>query len=147
MKKLLILSLLAVFASCAVPLNLIEHEETKKTISVNDTKENLFVKSNLWLVDSFVSAKSVVQYSDKEAGVIAGKFIIRERSASSGTGTIEAIVKIFVNDNTARISIKPLPYSRYERYGTRGQSAKQAVDLYVGLLITDFEEYINKGMY
>jgi hypothetical protein len=39
------------------------------------SKDDLFVKTNLWAVGYFNKAESVIEYSDKEAGIISGKFI------------------------------------------------------------------------
>jgi len=39
------------------------------------SQETLFTRTNMWLVDVFRNAESVIQFSDKESGVIKGKYI------------------------------------------------------------------------
>ena len=38
------------------------------------TKDELWLRANEWCIDAFKNSTSVVQYSDKEAGVLRGKF-------------------------------------------------------------------------
>ena len=38
------------------------------------TKDELWLKANEWCIDAFKKSTNVVQYSDKEAGVLRGKF-------------------------------------------------------------------------
>jgi len=50
--------------------------EVKKVISVpNKTKNDLYIATNLWAVDAFRKSDSVIEFSDKDAGVIKGKYI------------------------------------------------------------------------
>ena len=79
MKKLnilLILGLTLLLVSCAT----VKTSDVKgKTVIVEipgASKDELFVKASTWMVETFNSSKSVTQYSDKEAGVIKGKYII-----------------------------------------------------------------------
>jgi hypothetical protein len=39
-------------------------------------KNDLFVMANSWMVKTFNSPQDVIQYNDKEAGIIKGKFLI-----------------------------------------------------------------------
>lgn len=39
------------------------------------SKDTLYTKANMWFVDAFRSAESVIQFSDKGSGVIKGKYI------------------------------------------------------------------------
>lgn len=65
------------------------------------SKDNLFINANSWFTDTFISSKDVVQYSDKDKGVIIGK------------GTFDA--KNGVVNFTAKINVKEGKY-RYELY-------------------------------
>jgi hypothetical protein len=145
MKALKIILFITLMTSCAVPKSqFFEIDEVSKTITTNEPKDNVFVKSNLWLVDSFVSAKSVLQYSDKEAGVIAGKFTIMDDPyRTDNTKGVEAVIKIFVKEGNVKVSIKPLPYPRYQSYGARNEAVKDIIIANVNLLINNFEQYLN----
>ena len=37
--------------------------------------DDLYIVSNSWCVDTFVSAESVIEFQDKEAGMIKGKYV------------------------------------------------------------------------
>lgn len=145
MKSIIFLFLITLMTSCAAPKSqFFQIDEVSKTITINEPKDNVFVKSNLWLVDTFVSAKSVLQYSDKEAGVIAGKFIIMDDPYRTDIDKgVEAIIKIFVKESNVKVSIKPLPYPRYQSYGNRNETIKNEITSNVNRLINDFEQYIN----
>ena len=39
------------------------------------SKDDLFVKVNAWFVDQFNDPESVIQYSDKDAGKVMGKYV------------------------------------------------------------------------
>jgi hypothetical protein len=41
----------------------------------NTSPDELFTKVNMWFVDAFRKADSVIQFSDKESGVIKGKYV------------------------------------------------------------------------
>ena len=111
MKKLnilLILGLALLLVSCAT----VKTSDVKgKTVIVEipgASKDELFVKASTWMVETFNSSKSVTQYSDKEAGVIKGKYII---SFTQGLldAECESIITIECKDEKCRIIISD-PY-------------------------------------
>lgn len=64
------------FTSCGT-LAPPELQTFQKVIDIDGVKKNvLFVRANKWVVDNFVKANSVIEFSDKEAGTVAGKYII-----------------------------------------------------------------------
>lgn len=76
------------------------------------TKNQLFTRSQEWLIAAFNSAESVIQYSDKEDGVIIGKYKLRTVATAGHGYDLYATITIQVKDGRARISIQP--------YGTWG---------------------------
>lgn len=66
------------------------------------SKDDLYLYANSWFVDAFVSAKNVIQYSDKKEGVIIGKWYLEVKN-----GKVEF---------TAKIGVKEGRY-KYELYG------------------------------
>lgn len=142
MKTYYLLFLAFFFTSCA-SVKVMQFEEITEYVEVQDTKENLFVKSNLWLVDAFNDAEAVTQYSDKEAGVIAGKYVI-DSSGLNSMYNLKAVIKIFIQNNRARISIYPLPFTGYTGYGSTSDRFKDAVIKDVQNLIENYEYYISK---
>ena len=50
-----------------------EELKVQRIIEVNKPKDELYKLSNEWLAKTFKSSKAVIQYQDKEEGVIVGK--------------------------------------------------------------------------
>ena len=44
----------------------------QKTIEVSASKDEIFIRTMKWMTKTFQSAKSVIQYQDKEAGIVTG---------------------------------------------------------------------------
>ncbi|HET8886793.1 MAG TPA: DUF4468 domain-containing protein [Salinimicrobium sp.] len=82
-----------------------------ESFEAEGTKDELYVAANNWMVENFNSAKSVIQFSDKEAGIVTGKYLLKETYTYSGyTATavgIFAIIKIQVKDGAARVTVTP----------------------------------------
>ena len=88
-----------------------------ETYDVIGTKDELFINANRWMISTFKDAKSVIQYSDKDQGVLMGKYILYNKpafvNAYAGTPEVNvfAIIEITVKDGKARISITPDSYN------------------------------------
>ena len=118
MKKILLMVLMVVvmmmFVSCATMMETDLDPEKAQVVKIIDSpgikKDRLFVLANSWAVDTFVSAESVIEYSDKEAGIIKGKYVL---SFSEGiyTYTARSTITIEVKDGAVRITIAD-PYIR-----------------------------------
>jgi hypothetical protein len=66
-------------------------------------KNSLYVSANSWFVDTFNSSGSVIQYQDKEAGKIMGKFISLHKD-SLYWYSVKSTVSVEVKDNKVRLS-------------------------------------------
>ena len=65
----------------------------------------IYVKVNSWMVDTFKSADSVIQFSDKEAAIIKGKYISPKIQGSGGyIYDIESTITIEAREGRYRIS-------------------------------------------
>ncbi len=96
---------------------LLTPEAKRSVVNVpNVSQSDLFVMANNWMVENFTDAKSVVQYSDKEAGTVTGKYLLHTiitgiTSTSPDTeNDIYAIIKIQTKDGAARIQVEPSQY-------------------------------------
>lgn len=69
---------------------------------ISTTKDELWLKANAWCVDSFRNSKSVIQYSDKEAGIIQGKFSSKHNGYFYQY--VQTTFSIELKDNKARIT-------------------------------------------
>lgn len=124
-KNVFLISILFVFNACGT-LNMVQIEEPviKVYTDLTDSKDELFVKANDWMIGMFVDASSVIQFSDKEEGILIGKYLMNgeTRTISSFYGSsidsrVYAKIDIRVRDNRARISIEPLSPWRYDESG------------------------------
>lgn len=71
-----------------------------------------YVLANEWMVESFNSAESVIQFTDKESGTIKGKYTLKQAYVSASpyvasTPALSAIITLRVRDNKIRIEIDP----------------------------------------
>lgn len=87
------------------------------------SKDQLYVNANVWFVDTFNDPKSVIQYSDKDAGKIAGKYYSPETAGMVFYG-VRQTVTVDVKDGKARISFKH-PESLFEGSVLGGVRAPQ----------------------
>lgn len=103
--------------SCLTPIKVMFSETDNLSVVYDDVaglKDELYVKANAWMVSAFNNAKSVIQYQDKEAGTIMGKYLMHGGIGTQtlgGTTTtseeIYAIIEIRIKDNKAKLDIKP----------------------------------------
>lgn len=136
MKNLLILSVfcLTLLTGCMttklIPVSF--SEPFIKTYDVNLTKDVLFINANRWMISAFKDAKSVIQYSDKAAGTLMGKYLLYYKPAyvsayvNSPEENVYAIIEVTVKDGKARISIKPDSWNNVQYTDLNGK----AVDSY-----------------
>lgn len=118
MRNLIFILIASVFmASCATyyPFaTAFPDPEIDKIVDTKLTRNDAYTLANEWMVEKFVSATDVIQYSDKEAGIIKGKFTLHTLSRHySGSlvykEKIEGLVTVRVKDNKAKITIVVTP--------------------------------------
>lgn len=110
---LLSLILLVTLASCATYGTVDDiHSEKLVVEAPGNSAEDLYVKAASWMVDSFNSSDSVIEYEDKEAGIIKGKFRIVDSRYD-----FEMSVTVETRPERARLSIIPTGiYGNYNEY-------------------------------
>jgi hypothetical protein len=91
--------------------------------NIDGDKQQLYLRANDWMVSMFNDAESVVQYSDKEEGVIIGRYLFHGGINSGFYGMsvdyrIFAKINITLKDGRARIEITPEQW----RYDSSGMS-------------------------
>lgn len=74
------------------------------------SKDDIYVLANKWMVETFNSAESIIQYSDKEAGTIMGKYVFDYPGHF-----VKSIIQIDVRDNKCRIYFKNPVIKNIER--------------------------------
>jgi hypothetical protein len=94
------------------------------------SKNDLFVKVNLWAVGYFNKADSAIEYSDKESGTISGKFVGEQHTIYGGMAGLERSQNLFtisVKDEKVKLDLKPLGYIYYSNQGQRYERAKSTI--------------------
>lgn len=105
---LFIFSLLILFSSCQSARTLTDAENRyQKVIEIPDTsKDELYLMTNDWLISILNSAKSVIEYTDVEKGIIIGKM---NSSLPIGAMNLPVTtnfqIKVEVKDNKARFTL------------------------------------------
>lgn len=151
MKKLNII-VLVVFTLLLASCTTIKPSEVKgvtKVVEVSGaSKDELFVKASSWLVDAFNSAKSVIQFSDKDAGVIKGKYRITFPQFLE-TGECEATFTVECKDGKCRLIIDdPYNFRADDIYSTRitnmTKEGYESVTNDINALCLSFEKYLKE---
>lgn len=105
MKKIFYtIAILVLFVSCATSPTT-GPTMTERIIEVQKSKSELFVASMDWIAKTFMSAKAVIEYQDKEAGKIVGHGSALVNYAVIPMNT-HFTLTIDTKDNKARISIQ-----------------------------------------
>jgi len=126
-------------------LSLVSHaqESERLTFSKVIPKENvdsksIFVAVKSWFGMNFVSAKSVIEVEDKDAGLIIGNSLVPYSkgglSYSAYEGDLKFTLKIQIKDNRFKVTV-----SNFLHEGTRNPNYELGV-------LTTSETFTDKGM-
>ncbi len=121
-----------------------EELKIKKTFELPKTKEELWLISMDWMVNEFVSAKDVIQFSEKEQGIIIGKGITQITYTLWPVDTCFTL-KIETKDNKARITV----YDPYIKTGDfivqiNAKADLQKYQLKIAMIMISYERTIFK---
>jgi hypothetical protein len=83
-----------------------------KNVTNTADKNSNYIKANEWMVETFNNATSVIQFSDKEGGIVKGKYVMKVGVVSSSpyaasTPDFYALITIRVKDSVSRIEVTP----------------------------------------
>jgi len=110
MKNLLFLFLLPILITSCFPQP-IPVKDYEKIIEIEGlSKDQLYIKTNEWFVEAFNSAESVIEFQDKEAGKIIGKYVV-QITQGLYFYNIKQTISIDVKDNKVRMVVKD-PYEK-----------------------------------
>lgn len=137
--------------SCAVNKGFTEADKEQEHIYEfpGMTKDQLYIASNTWMVDIFRSAESVIQFSDKEDGVVMGKYVSKYRSGVY-LNYWQSTMRIDLKDERARISFNNPILVGFESFGDFTESRRsvrtskelEQVKVTWNRLIKEYEEAI-----
>ncbi len=107
-KIVLVISILLFISGCAALHGPKAPESEKSVESIvsldGKSKDDIYISANGWFVDNFNSAESVIQFQDKDAGKIMGKYTF-EVQESTYFFRIKSTISIDIKDNKARMRI------------------------------------------
>jgi hypothetical protein len=121
MKSKIVFLLSLLLYSCA-SYQIISYDQpfVKVFDDIQGTQDQLFIKANEWMIKTFTNPSSVIEFTDKEEGIIMGKYLMFGEAKASAYISIDtrvfAKIDIRVKDNKARISIEPLDKWNYDPY-------------------------------
>ena len=129
-------------------------EDEVKNIENTSNINSNFIKANEWMVESFNNAKSVIQFKDKQAGIVKGRYLMKEGSTITsmyGTKivvhpTFFSIITLRVKDNLARIEIDA-PSGMYSQKDINGKQIGFTKELFLAeanKLIDNFDVYMKE---
>ena len=144
LKRVLLVLLISINYSCmSVKTLTYEGEPLTETIELNSSKNSNYVKANEWMVETFGNAESVIQFVDKEAGIIKGKYMMYQGQTGSqyspSTQSYFAMITIRVKDKAARIEVDPTSKFSVTNYmGSKIGFTPELFKLSAQNLISDF---------
>ena len=151
MKKLMLIAILALTVqSCGTMIKIDSSiDNVVENVILTTDKNDNFVRANEWMVESFKDAESVIQFADKEGGIVKGKYLLKSGHSYFDDKSYYAIITIRVKDGASRIEIEPLDKTLHARHykGYEGTIyanstvgyTKEMYDASVKLLIESFK--------
>lgn len=161
MKRLIILFSIILPAFCFAQSN-IPTKDGKAFYEVIDslpgTKVDLYNKSKVWFVNTFNSAKAVIQLDDKEGGLMMGKGLTSFDAGNVMTGPIRQAINYTININVKENKYRIQVYDIYVsdgndlayttetllKYPKMNKKKIERIDSNVRDLIASFKAAINK---
>lgn len=153
----LALAMVLFSASCGITSNVtyvpVSMEPIERTFQVEGSKDELYVKANNWMAETFISSKDVIQFTDKESGTVTGKCVLKNfqsfnalTSSWQTTGGLNAIIKIQVRDNASKITIDAQDFQEVHSSLNEGYryTKEKAVEQINGLL-DSYEAYLKNN--
>jgi len=130
--------------SCTMNKILTTPSKFKVVTVKGKTKNELYIRANTWMVETFNNAKSVIQFNDKENGIVTGKYIMATIITTTTTRhEVYSIIKIQVKDEAAKITISPESYKSDANFFAGGKNySLEMMNADVDALINNFSKSI-----
>ncbi|WP_457617572.1 hypothetical protein [Lutibacter sp.] len=111
-KVTLVIAFAILLISCGSVKTLPSPKAITETIQLKSNKNSNFIKANEWMVKTFGNAESVIQFTDKDAGIVKGKYSMHSGQAGSqytpAVAPYFAMITLRVKDKGAKIEIEPV---------------------------------------
>ena len=114
------------FISCATTDPALTNSTTFSEIVdvAGASSADIYTRINLWFVDAFKNAGSVIEFSDKDSGIIKGKYLFRGNDGPYPYDC-QSTITVETKDEKYRISFA-LPYIFYYSPNGRNRSTNAA---------------------
>jgi hypothetical protein len=106
-----------------------QYQETVEVLG--KSQDEIFVEVNKWFVQTFNNADSVIQYTDKEAGTLSGRYMEKANLLDAGTAMygaydryLRSIITVEVKDGRYRITLNQPSYVEYSYRQGKGFSPR-----------------------
>jgi hypothetical protein len=109
------------------------------------TKDQLFVKTNLWAVSYFIKADSVIEFSDKDAGTISGKYIGAETpimGGFAGRTVVRSTFVISIKDGKVKVDLKPGELISYNNIGQQVSNSSLGASINSESLTKNYDDVV-----
>ena len=107
-----VVMILGMLVSCATTMQAVgESMIVQRIIEVQGTKSELYRLANEWMAKSFVDSSEVIQYRDKDEGIIVGRGITKQPIGLI-TFNFWYSLTVEVKENKARVTIEDI-YGEY----------------------------------
>jgi hypothetical protein len=96
--------------------------EYNEVINVDGmSADDIYIKSNMWFVDAFKNADSVIQFSDKASGTIKGKYVADMVISGYQQYLTTTTITVETREGRCRISFTDPSFKEYQvnGYGVR----------------------------
>ncbi|MCH3883264.1 MULTISPECIES: DUF4468 domain-containing protein [Tenacibaculum] len=112
MKKIYFLATIILLTSCGSVTKLEKPADFQKSLILETNHNSNYIKANEWMVNTFNDPKSIIQFSDKDAGIVKGKYVMYSgQAATKYTAEVKpyfSIITIRVKDKASKIEISPI---------------------------------------
>lgn len=149
MKKLTLITILILINGCISYRTLNKPDNISEIINTKLLKDEAYILSNEWMVETFNDSESVIEFTDKEVGIIKGKYLMAQgidfdSSYYTSISPLFVIITIRVKDSLVRFEINHnnYPFTLAKAYGREYGITPQQFTAKGMSLIEDFEIFI-----
>jgi len=156
MKKIIIVLLLFILNISCGPYKVtpLEERSIEKIIYVpNQTKDELYTKVNQWFIRTFNSPKSIIEFQDKQQGIVSGKYVTHKQILATDF-YYRQVIEVKIKENKVKIFIGDLNIASYTNLSGIGSSSESYKPVKSGYskikptwleLINSLESYLKKN--
>ena len=94
-------------------------EQYSEIVDILGKKSEIYTKANLAFVDLFRNAESVIEFSDKEAGILKGKYYSNNINFGLSYYDVYSIIEVSVKDGKYRIQMSIAEVKTYDGWSKR----------------------------